>query len=446
MSSDSPSQLRPRFAVTPTMKIVVLAWLVLVIGGGFLFSINNSNTAVVRDNENKTSKSPADLPGNVDSGSPELSAELEAAYEEVRRLTEQINRQKPGVGGAPGINEPTRFAKSEQAVQKANLVALTAEVNSVAAYLSKLKKLQTDWAAFEATLLNGEAGRRISGSPKHLQLVVDLWQRERPSAERIGQWESELTVLSEPISQPSADQATIAITEEHSKRLSDLGQELKKQATEFERQKLLLESIQRETSALKPATVPLVDAMEQHRGQQEKAEADRLAQVRETARSQAEKETAERIAKSEHERAEAVAKLKEQEIEADKQRLAEKTKQVEEDRKWAKLEAEMDRDMNEIKGLLLAYTAPGFTHRPDKKKGPVSYTLIKSAGGLEPTREGLDKLFYMGRGDTDRPRGGLPVGVGGILGSGTPSAPIERAQELLVKYGELMVRKEMLAP
>jgi len=102
--------------------------------------------------------------------------------------------------------------------------------------------------------------------------------------------------------------------------------------------------------------------------------------------------------------------------------------------------------MNEIKGLLMAYTAPGFTYRPDDTKGPVSYSLIKSSGGLEPTRKGLGNLFFIAAGNSDRERGGLPEGVGGHIASETPVAPIERAQDLLIKYGELMVRKGMLAP
>lgn len=106
----------------------------------------------------------------------------------------------------------------------------------------------------------------------------------------------------------------------------------------------------------------------------------------------------------------------------------------------------MQRDMNEIKGLLMAFTSPGFAYRPDDTKGPASYSLIKSSGGLEPTRRGLGSLFFIAAGNTDRDRGGLPAEVGGHIASETPIAPIERAQELLVMYGELMVREGMLAP
>jgi hypothetical protein len=48
----------------------------------------------------------------------------------------------------------------------------------------------------------------------------------------------------------------------------------------------------------------------------------------------------------------------------------------------------------------------------------------------------------------DRPRGALPYFIGGDLDwrEVKNSAPVEKAQALLKKYGELMVRKGMLAP
>ncbi len=248
------------------------------------------------------------------------------------------------------------------------------------------------------------------------------------------------------------------------KLLSDLGQELATQAAEFEQQKLLLESIQRETSSLTPGNVTLADAIDQHQGQQDKVEAARLTEVRDSARAQAEKELTERITKGERELAEAKVKAEDQRIEFEKQQLAEETrlrelkhkadlaglkeesKRVEDALSEAQLEREMQRDMNDIRGLLLAYTAPGFTYRPDDTKGPVSLSLIASRGGLKPTRQGLGNLFFIACGNSDRPPGGMPQGVGGTITESTNMATLERVHELLIKYGELMVKKEMLAP
>lgn len=446
MSVDWPWLLRYKEKITPAVQLGCLAWVFLTVGAYGLYSINSARPTPLPDAVNNPPKSPGDVRPPHASDSPELQTDLDRANRQLSILTQENRELASQLEREGEVNRRNSITESQLAVTKAKTAALAAQAKTAAFDLGKIKQFQTDWAALEASLLKGEAGRRIVASPEQLQLVVDIWQRERPSADTIAGWETELNALTQPITQVTPDQATISITDEHAKMLTDLGQKLKTQATEFERQKLLLESIRRETSATKPADLTLAEAIEQYRGQQEKAEADRLAAVRAAARSQAEKESAERIAASERERVEAVTKLKEQEIEAEKQRLADEAKQVEDDRKWAKLEREMQSDMNEIKGLLLAYTAPGFTYRPDNTKGPVSYSLIKSSGGLEPTHKGLSSLFFIAVGNSDRDRGGLPRGVGGMIAQETPIAPIERAQELLRKYGELMVRKGMLAP
>ena len=464
MSSDSPSLLRFKEKITPTIRMAVFTWAVLGIGGYVLMSINSANTTALRDDMNKTNKSLNALRTDHESGNPELQAEFDRARQGLSLATDRITRMESALGGETGISDRGSVTQSELAVRKADAAKHAAIANAAVRDLGKLKKTQTEWAALEATLMNGQAGNRIAGSAKHFPLVVDIWQRQRPTVEQIGNLERELNPLTELLTQAATESTTISITDEHAKRLTDLGEELKTQAAEFERQKLLLESIQRETSALPPGNIGLAAALQQHSTQSKQAEVDRLAAVRATARAAAEKDQADQIARAEQQLADDKTKQELEKIASERTLEAEKARVAELQRKatlaglteeatraadslrWAQLEREMQRDMNEIKGLLLAYTAPGFTYRPDDTKGPVSYSLIKSSGGLEPTRKGLDKLFFMGRGNTDRPRGGLPEGVGGILGSGTPSAPIERAQELLVKYGELMVRKEMLAP
>jgi len=243
-----------------------------------------------------------------------------------------------------------------------------------------------------------------------------------------------LTALTEVIDNNASEETVISITDEHAKLLSDVGKELATQAAAFEQQKLLLESIQRETSSLTPGNLTLADAIEQHRGQQDKAEAARLTEVRNTARAQAEKELTEET------------RLRELKHKADLAGLKEEAKRVEDALSEAQLELEMQRDMNDIRGLLLAYTAPGFTYRPDDTKGPVSLSLIASRGGLKPTRQGLGNLFFIACGNSDRPPGGMPQGVGGTITQSTNMATLERVQKLLIEYGELMVKKEMLAP
>jgi len=464
MSSGSPSTLRPQFTLTPALKTVLLAWGVLLIGAFVLYSINSSNTASLRNDVNQTRKSIEDLRIDHETGNPKLQSELELAREESRSLTERINQLEAALGEDSVVSIERDLTKSELAVQKANAAKHEGIANAVVRDLGKLKNLQMEWAALESKILNGSVGSRIAGSAKHLERVVEILQQERPTAEKIVEWESQLNPLLEPFTQVESETSIVAITDEHSKLLSDLGKELKAQATEFQRQKLLLESVQRETSGLAPHELTLVDAIEQQRVQRERVEQDRLTQVRETARAEAQKAGDERIAKAEQGLTNDRLKQKEQDIADENEQVAaegrlkdlkhkatlagltEEANRAEDSLRWAQLDREMQRDMNEINGLLRAYTSPGYAYRPDDTKGPVSYSLIKSSGGLEQTRKGLGSLFFIATGNSDRDRGGLPPGVGGHISSATPVAPIERAQALLVKYGELMVRKGMLAP
>lgn len=277
-------------------------------------------------------------------------------------------------------------------------------------------------------------------------------------------WEAELNPLTEPFTQGASESTMISITDEHARRLSDLGKELKTQAAEFERQKLLLESIQRETSALPPGSIGLAAALQEHSTKSKRAEADRLEQARSTARAAAEKEQADQIARAERQLSDEKTKQMLEKIASEKQVQAEEAR-VDELRRKAKidglkedanriqdavqealLDGQLARDMNEIKGLLAAFVSPGFKHRNDDKKGPASYSVIKARKALENTQTGMTALLWLGCADNDRPRGGLPYYIGGNVDwTVTNARPVERAQELPNKYGELMVKKGLLA-
>lgn len=112
----------------------------------------------------------------------------------------------------------------------------------------------------------------------------------------------------------------------------------------------------------------------------------------------------------------------------------------------ALLDGQLARDMNEIKGLLAAFVSPGFKHRNDDKKGPASYSVIKARKALEDTQTGMTALLWLACADNDRPHHALPYYIGGNVNwNETNAKPIVRAQELLNKYGELMVKKGLLA-
>jgi hypothetical protein len=445
MSTDSPSVLRPVHEWAVSKFKVLAAWLVIVVATvGFWRVFNGIDEAIHK--ESPTPKSSANS-STGDSSQSALLGELAEFRRDSRQLSDRFSQLENRVEKMTAAEiEKKQIAESDQAVRKAKLLAFNGEVNTAKTYLGEIRKLRTAWMARETELLQGEEGRRISGSPQHLELVVELWQRERPSLENIVQWEAELNALSEVLPSATDEQTELLISQEHSTLVTDLGQKLRQESNEFKRQVRLLESIVQEVSGLKPASIPLGQAMERFLGQQDKAEAERLAETKRNAKAAAERASAEQIAQRETELADTETRYKEQILEGKKQELEAKTRAAQEAQRWAQLESEMQLDLDEIQGLLISFTSPGYTYRPDNTKGPVSYSLIRSNGGLNRTRKGLEQLFYMARGNSDRIQAGLPPGNAGTISSATPVEPIERAQELLIKYGELMVKKGMLAP
>jgi hypothetical protein len=412
----------------------------------------------------------------VESGRPKLQAELEKARQESTTLAERLGRLESVLGNEGGFDQNIEEAQSQRAVRQAKLSDLAGQAETATRHLGKLKSLQTEWAAIEAAVLKGEPGRRIPNSPEHFQVAMDIFLRGRPTAQQIVHWEQQLGALSEPVTQAAAGKTVIAITEEHARLLSDLGQQLAKAATEFEQQKLLLDSIQRETASLAAGGVTFAQAMAQHRAKLDQAEAERITAAKQEARQAAEKEQATRVAALERELVEARTKREEERLRAEKAReeqlakleqeqiaeearveeakrqaviagLKEEATRVEEALRWAQLEREMARDMEAIRGHLIAFTADGFKHRTDDVRGPASFSQIKGSGALESTQSGMQKMLWLACASNDRPRGALPEYIGGQVNwSRVSSTPVEKAQALLNKYGELMVRKGMLAP
>ncbi len=215
-----------------------------------LFSMYDAKTNAIREDVAETQQGLVGLQSQV------AGDRSKQASPETESLAQRISRLETALGNdiSDRVVERTSVSKSERAVQKVKAASLAADAATAIRHFGKLKKLQTNWAALEAALLQSDSGRRIAGNPKQLQLVFDIWQRSRPSAEQMVQWERQLTALTEVIDDNASDETVISITDEHAKLLSDLGKELATQAAEFEQQKLLLESIQRETSSLRRAT------------------------------------------------------------------------------------------------------------------------------------------------------------------------------------------------
>ncbi len=114
---------------------------------------------------------------------------------------------------------------------------------------------------------------------------------------------------------------------------------------------------------------------------------------------------------------------------------------------------QFEREWPAMKTYLTPFVTPGFAQPTSKdswkreaEKTPVSFGALQAARMLEPGFESLRKLMYKtsANGWNDRPMGGFPQYRGGDPRKSQEL--LQRIQNFLNKYGDIMVKKELLTP
>ena len=123
------------------------------------------------------------------------------------------------------------------------------------------------------------------------------------------------------------------------------------------------------------------------------------------------------------------------------------------------LESGFAKDQAEISSLLAPFLAigeqqpkPGSPGHPDQwlepcePLAPMSLSRLQSSGALDATDQGLQRLYYLGGSPKNlRIRVCFPEYSTNGLSNGIVQSRVRRAQELLIKYGSLMVERRVLA-
>jgi len=119
-----------------------------------------------------------------------------------------------------------------------------------------------------------------------------------------------------------------------------------------------------------------------------------------------------------------------------------------------RLEREFSQDKQEVLGLLKPFISPGRTQHlyvngykiaNDPTPRPVSYSNLVGKGYLENTRDSAMAFWRSTSTGNDRPIGSFPDSPSGHVGFEQALPQVQRAQELLRKYGEFLVEKGMLS-
>ncbi len=213
-------------------------------------------------------------------------------------------------------------------------------------------------------------------------------------------------------------------------------------------------------AAKNPPGLPLASAIANLKTERADSVAKQLAEVSRTAREDSlaeakkklviaaqdliDSETAVKLAESNAQTLENNQKAKDMEAATAAGVLAAKTEAEKQ-----RLKAEFDLVRGDVNTYLSPFISEGREFRGNNAgKGPVSYAAIVASGGLHDSGRGLAQLGVMGT-RSRRPLGGFPDGVA-IQWLGSPDAKgtemfLEKAQELLRKYGKLMVEEGILA-
>lgn len=461
---------RSRFG-TPNWRTTIIVYAFLIIGASVVLYWNDLKNTALREDVKDAKSTVDDLKKAVNAGNPALVAELTKLREESQAQVQRLKDLEQALGSYDGkfqrLDEKSSEAESVRAVERAKVAVLAAQVAATREQLQKLKAMQTEWQAKEGSLLKGDPGRRIAASPSHLALVVGLLEQERPTAQKVLEWELSLQALATPIEQSARDdKSLITISKDHAQMLTDLSQQLSRSVAEFDQQQLLLAAVLRETASTAPGSSTLEAMLRERSETLQKERTERLDTAIAEARASAEKSQTERLTKVEREAIEAETRRKESAAldrksqadtlaEKEKEQIAQETKvklaqqqatinglkeeatRVERAIAEAQLEREMERAMPEIRGLLSGFISKGRKFREDGLEGPVPLSYLKSQGALNPKDFDRRKLGFIAN-VGDRPPGGLkdPVNLEQAVA----------AQNLLIKFGDLMVKKGMLAP
>ena len=295
----------------------------------------------------------------------------------------------------------------------------------------ELVKEADAWEKKVVPLLTNEEGRLLSAERHWVDSFEEFYQGERPSAAAADELRSRLEILIEPL-QEAWDSGDFSSAPGGSvgDRLTELEQGIEHQIQAAKSPRLKIESLLLAAKQEgQKGERTLDEAIQFYKAQAE----ERAARVARVAKQKAEAESDETLRLEEEEQARQQEQLKIREAEKETQ-LAELRALLKE---------------GKTRQLLAPFITPGY-FQPDRsisaKKVPISYSKLVSAGCLEESERGLDRLRNLVKDNTDkvRPRWDVNQYLENL-----PTESYEKlvnAQTFLRDHGELMVELGALSP
>lgn len=320
------------------------------------------------------------------------------------------------------------------------------------------EEAREEWTTIEQDVKNGEVGRVLATDTEDLPRIVEMLDLGRARTGDYSAFRTEAESISKELDRYVGAHPNGEVTDTTRELIKNLRDEVKAKtgelasAVHFMRRRIA-DSTGREAGVL---------SIEEAIGALKDAEDKRLVDSKIAAREKIRKENVGRILEEEQKKEQAEQNKKAMELAAETARLEAEVKageiaaavakaENEARQREAQLKADFARDYPEIKNLLSPFVTPAKYSLDPPHLGQWtgqntggSFRVIVAWGALEPTDEGLERMAELGK-PAYRHLGTFPVYVKSEWKRNNDvKVRLERAQELLRKYGELLVERGML--
>jgi len=206
-SGDSPASDRPPGLLPPTTRMMLLTWGIVCLGGYTLYQVTSRQSADIRQGLSATQVTLSDLDQRLRAGDSSAITEIETMRQRVEEFDRTLSTQREQFRQ---LADRADEAKSRQAVDRAKVAVLQADVTGMRSRLQKLKGLHAQWTAQTGTLLTGDLGRKIVASPPHFALLTGILDGEQLTDADLQKWEVQLESLAGPVQ--ASQQSDVAVT------------------------------------------------------------------------------------------------------------------------------------------------------------------------------------------------------------------------------------------
>jgi hypothetical protein len=351
-------------------------------------------------------------------------------------------------------------ADEEQNIRLANLERFTGPRDQAERHVQQLTVEMSRWETFIKDLLDGGSGRQIASDSSYVEHFLPIYERKQVTQEDVERFQRRMARLSAPVTAAEKDDSGYLPSDSLLADLKTLQDEVTAALQTLKDSRKEAEAIQRFAADRPAAETTLRTAIEAFREQQRGIRRERVAAAGRKTEADitaklVEKETEKKQLLGELELAQKAkenAKLKATKRELDEAATA-AAEEARRAAELAQLEREFERDLPQIRSLLRPFITSGMTQPEGRQfvtadqEGPVSLASLRRTGALEPTAKGRDLLFWITSANqlNDRDLGAFPDYRTGVYDKPRSLAVVKQAQDLLIKYGDLMVTKEMLA-